>query len=71
MNLLKYDLAGAANELLANFAVVGEQCFVALDAVRLLVLQDVLLSIKRLFALCTVVALGHRDPKSCKKKNTA
>ena len=41
----KYYLAGAANERLAPFTVVGEKCLVALGAVRVLLLQDVFLAV--------------------------
>ena len=57
----KYYLAGAANELLAHFTAAGEKILVALDAVRVLHLQDVLLPVQRLLTLCAVVALGHVD----------
>lgn len=56
-----YHLAGAANELLALFTVAGEKWLIALDAVRIFLPQDVLLSIQRVLALCAVIALRHFD----------
>lgn len=54
-------LAGAADELLTRVTVVTEKRLVALDAVRFLLPQDVLLSVQGLLTLCAVVALTHRD----------
>lgn len=54
-----YHLAGAANELLAQFTVAGEKCLIALDAVRIFLLQDVLLPVQGVLALCAVIAFRH------------
>lgn len=56
---LNFDLAGAGNELLAHFTGVGEERLVALDAVRVLLLQDVLQPVQGVVTLCAVVALSH------------
>lgn len=53
-------LARAADELLAHLAGVGEERLVALDAVRLLLLQDVLVPVQGLLTLGAVVAFAHR-----------
>lgn len=59
--MISRHLAGAADELLTCFTVVAEKHLVALNAVRFLLPQDVLLSIQGRLTLCTVVALTHCD----------
>lgn len=59
--LVRQILASAANDHLADFTVVGEEFFIAFDAVWLFLSQDVLLPIQGLFAVCAVVAFAHFD----------
>lgn len=59
--LIRQILAGAANLLVAHFTVVGEKLFVALDAVWVLLFQDVLLPVQGLLTLGAVVTFSHSD----------
>lgn len=53
-------LAGAANQLLAQLALVREVGLITLDAVHVFVPQDVALAVQRLLAVAALVqGLGH------------
>lgn len=54
-------LAGAANELVAQFTGAGEKSLVAPYAVRMFLPQDVLLPEQRALTLPAVEALRHFD----------
>lgn len=56
-----YHLAGAADELVACFTIVGEKSLVALDAEGVVLPQDILLPVQGLLALFAVVGLRHCD----------
>lgn len=46
---------------MAHLALIREKCLVALDAVRVFFLEDVLLTKQGLLTLRTVIAVGHFD----------
>lgn len=53
-------LAGAANQLMAHLAVVGEVILVALDAVHVFLPEDVPLAVQGILTLDAVVGIRHR-----------
>lgn len=53
-------LAGAGNQLMAHLAVVGEVILVALDAVHVLLPEDVPLAVQGILTLGAVVGIRHR-----------
>lgn len=46
---------------MAHLTLIREKCLVALDAVRVFFLEDVLLTKQGLLTLHTVIAVGHFD----------